>query len=124
MLTAYGVFCLMQAGFDDELDILGFGDLFYSSLIREDSRFSWQRIGKTVVLNPKGTQFNVHDFLVDRVIKEESVDVDDFVTMLQEVYGISLDRHDILQHVKGSDVYYDSIMGKLYADYATYFEEV
>ena len=115
---------LRKAGFGDELDMLGFNDLFYSSLLREDSRFTWQRIGKTVVLNPKGTQFNVHDFLVDRVIKEEAIDVDDFVAMLQEVYGISLDRHDVLHQVKGSDVYYDSIMGKLYADYSTYFEEV
>ena len=98
--------------------------MFYSSLIREDPRFSWQRIGKTVVLNPKGTQFNVHDFLVDRVTKEVSIDVDDFVAMLQDEYGIIFEKQDILTHVKGSDVYYDSIMGRLYADYATYFEEV
>ena len=69
-------------------------------------------------------QFTVHDFLVDRVTKEESIDVDDFVAMLHEEYGIVFERKDILTHVKGSDVYYDAIMGKLYADYATYFEEV
>ena len=115
---------LKNAGFEDELDVLGFGDLFYSSLLREDPRFTWQRVGKAVVLNPKQAQFTVHDFLVDRVTKEESIDVDDFVAMLQEEYGIVFERQDILTHVKGSDVYYDAIMGKLYADYATYFEEV
>lgn len=115
---------LKNAGFEDELDVLGFDDLFYSSLLREDSRFSWQRVGKAVVLNPKRTQFTVHDFLVDRVTKEKSIDVDDFVAMLQDEYGIIFERQDILTHVKGSDVYYDAIMGKLYADYATYFEEV
>jgi len=115
---------LKNAGFEDELDVLGFGDLFYSSLLREDPRFTWQRVGKAVVLNPKRVQFTVHDFLVDRVTKEESIDVDDFVAMLQEEYGIVFERQDVLTHVKGSDVYYDAIMGKLYADYATYFEEV
>jgi hypothetical protein len=115
---------LKNAGFEDELDVLGFGDLFYSSLLREDPRFTWQRVGKAVVLNPKRVQFTVHDFLVDRVTKEESIDVDDFVAMLQEQYGIIFERQDVLTHVKGSDVYYDAIMGKLYADYATYFEEV
>ena len=115
---------LKRSGFDDELDVLGFDDLFYASLLREDPRFAWQRVGKAVVLNPRGTQFTVHDFLVDRVTKEVSVDVDDFVAMLQDEYGIIFERQDILTHVKGSDVYYDAIMGKLYADYATYFEEV
>ena len=115
---------LKNAGFEDELDVLGFGDLFYSSLLREDPRFTWQRVGKAVVLNPKRVQFTVHDFLVDRVTKEESIDVDDFVAILQEEYGIVFERQDVLTHVKGSDVYYDAVMGKLYADYATYFEEV
>lgn len=115
---------LKRSDFDDELDVLGFDDLFYASLLREDSRFTWQRVGKAVVLNPRGAQFTAHDFLVDRVTKEISIDVDDFVAMLQDVYGISFDRSEVLQHVKGSDVYYDAIMGKLYADYATYFEEV
>ena len=42
-----------NAGFEDELDVLGFGDLFYSSLLREDPRFTWQRVGKAVVLLEK-----------------------------------------------------------------------
>ena len=115
---------LRQSGFEDELDSLGFGDMFYSSLLKEDGRFSWQRVGNNVVLNPKGSQFTVHDFLVDRITKEKAVDVDDFVHDLSTIYGISFNRREIIEKVKGSDVYYDSIMEKLYADYSTYFEEI
>jgi hypothetical protein len=115
---------LRQSGFEDELDSLGFGDMFYSSLLKEDGRFSWQRVGNNVVLDPKGSQFTVHDFLVDRITKEKAVDVDDFVHDLVTIYGILFDRHEIIEKVKGSDVYYDSIMEKLYADYSTYFEEI
>ena len=115
---------LRRTGFEDELDSLGFGDMFYSSLLKEDDRFSWQRVGNNVVLNPKGNQFTVHDFLVDRITKERSIDADDFVDDLAEIYGITFDKHEIVEKTKGSEVYYDSIMGKLYADYATYFEEI
>ena len=115
---------LKRSGFEDELDALGFGDMFYSSILKEDGRFSWQRVGGNVVLNPKGEQFTVHDFLVDRITREQSVDIDDFISDLSDIYGIFFNRSEIFEKVKGSDVYYDSIMDKLYADYATYFEEI
>ena len=115
---------LKRSGFADELDALGFGDMFYSSILKEDERFSWQRVGSNVVLNPKGEQFTVHDFLVDRITREQSVDIDDFVSDLSDIYGIFFNRSEIIEKIKGSDVYYDSIMEKLYADYATYFEEI
>ena len=111
-------------GFTSELDVLGFGDLFYASLLKEDGRFSWQRVGNAVVLNPKGNSFTVHDFLVDYITNAGSVDVDDFSLALRETFGIELDRYAIVEKVKGSDVYYDSIMEKLYADYSLYFEEI
>lgn len=115
---------LRRSGFEDDLEALGFGDLFYSSILKEDGRFSWQRIGNNVVLNPKGLQFTVHDFLVDRITKENSIGIDDFVKDLYGTYGISFDKSSVLEKIKGSDIYYDSIMEKLYADYSTYFEEI
>lgn len=111
-------------GFTSELDVLGFGDLFYTSILKEDGRFSWQRVGNAVVLSPKGNSFTVHDFLVDYITNAGSVNVDDFSLELRERFGIELDRSAIIEKVKGSDVYYDSIMEKLYADYSLYFEEI
>lgn len=120
----FTIHSLRKNGFDDELDGLGFADLFYSSLLKADSRFSWQRVGNNVVLNSKGVQFSVHDFLVSRINAERSVDLDEFIHELESNYGIVLDRYTILEKVKGSDVYYDHIMDKLYKDYLTYFEEI
>ena len=111
-------------GFTSELDGLGFGDLFYASLLKEDGRFSWQRVGNAVVFNPKGNSFTVHDFLVDCITDVGSVNIDDFSSGLREKFGIELDRYTINEKVKGGDVYYDSIMEKLYADYSLYFEEI
>lgn len=111
-------------GFESELDALGFDDFFYASILKEDERFSWQRIGGTTVFNPNGNPFIVQDFLVDHVTSAGSADIDDFSRELREKYGIALDRLSILEKVKGSNVYYDPIMEKLYANYSTYFEEI
>ena len=46
------------------------------------------------------------------------------VSELNDRYGIEFDRWDIMNKVKGSAVYYDSIMETLYADYETYYEEI
>ena len=115
---------LRNDGFASELDVLGFGDLFYASILKEDERFAWQRVGSAIVFNPKGNSFTVHDFLVDYVNKVGSVNIDDFSFELKEKFGINLDRSSIVEKVKGSEVYYDSIMEKLYADYSLYFEEI
>ena len=120
----FSIRSLHKRGFDDELDMLGFGDMFYGSILKEDSRFSWQRVGGTVVFNPLAKQFSVREFLVDRINKEKAIDIDAFVSDLYDVYGVSFDKRTIIEKIKDSDVYYDPIMEKLYADYSTYFEEI
>lgn len=89
-------------GFSSELDGLGFGDLFYASILKEDERFSWQKVGNAVVFNPKGNSFTIHDFLVDYITNAGSVNVDDFSLELRERFGIELDRYSIIEKVKGN----------------------
>lgn len=115
---------LREDGFEDALEALGFGDMFYSSLLKQDARFSWQRVGNTVVFNPKGERFTVRDFLVEKIKCAGAVDADEFVSELCNRYGVSFERFNIVEKVKGSDIYYDTIMEKFYADYETYFEEI
>ena len=103
---------------------MGFGDLFYASLLKEDRRFSWQRVGNTVILSPVKHNFSVHDFLVALIKQEESIDIDKFVELLNDTYGAAIDKSSVLQGIKGSDIYYDKIMEKLYANYDIYFEEI
>jgi hypothetical protein len=120
----FSVKSLIRDGFDHELHSLGFMDLFYATILKSDKRFTWQRIGNAVVFNPRRDQFLVHDFLVAYVESVKSINIDEMVSELNERYGIEFDRWDITTHVKGSSVYYDSIMETLYADYDTYYEEI
>lgn len=122
--TYFSIQSIRRAGFEAELDSLGFGDLFYTSLLKEDGRFSWQRVGNTVILSPVKHNFSVHDFLVALIKQEESIDIDEFVELLNGTYGVVFDRNSVIQGIKGSDIYYDKIMEKLYANYDIYFEEI
>jgi hypothetical protein len=120
----FSVKSLIQDGFDHELHSLGFMDLFYATILKSDKRFTWQRIGNAVIFNPRRDQFSVHDFLVAYVESVKSINIDEMVSELNERYGIEFNRWDITTNVKGSSVYYDSIMETLYADYDTYYEEI
>jgi hypothetical protein len=120
----FSVKSLIQDGFDHELHSLGFMDLFYATILKSDNRFTWQRVGNAVIFNPRREQFSVHDFLVSYVESVKSINIDEMVSELNDRYGIEFDRWDIMNKVKGSAVYYDSIMETLYADYETYYEEI
>lgn len=122
--TYFSIQSIRAAGFEAELDSLGFGDLFYASLLKEDGRFSWQRAGNAVIFSPIKRNFSVHDFLVALIKQAESIDIDEFVELLNGTYGAAIDRSSVLQGIKGSDIYYDKIMEKLYANYDIYFEEI
>lgn len=115
---------LRQDGFESELDALGFDELFYVSLLRESDHFSWQKVGGCIILGPPGKAFSTRDFLVDLVVRAGSMDLDDLVHLLQDRYHVALSRIDVLTETKGSGLYYDKIMDRLYADYDTYFEEI
>lgn len=120
----FSIASLRQDGFESELDALGFDELFYVSLLRESDHFSWQKVGGCIILGPPGQGFSTRDFLVDLVVRAGSMDLDDLVHLLQDRYHVALSRIDVLTETKGSGLYYDKIMDRLYADYDTYFEEI
>lgn len=115
---------LRNMGFEDELDVFGFEDTFYTSLLKWDDRFSYQRFGNGVLFSAGGKPFGIQDFLVELIQKARAIDVDDFLEEIKERYGIVCDRWKVLEKIKGSSVHYDSIMQRLYDDYETYFDEI
>ena len=120
----FSIHSIRQEGFVSDLDQLGFGECFYASLLKEDNRFSWQRIGNTVIFNPKAERFSMHDFLESRIAALKVVNVKQFVENLLDTYGVSCDRYRIIEKVRGGHCYYDSITDTLFSDYGTYLEHV
>ena len=119
----FTVVSLKNAGFTDELDLLGFGDLFFASILREDGRFSWQRIGKMTVFNTQKAEFATRDFLSAYIDLVKSINVQELTSELMKRFGIDLDKWTIVEKIDKDQVYYDPVMGKLHANYAVFKEE-
>ena len=117
---------LKNDGFESSLFNLGFDNWFYSSVLREDTRFGSRRLGAgyPVLLFcrdvPKVTRQGFIEFLLDG----KSMDRDELLDEIKKTYDIVFDKEDITTIISDSDIYYDAIMEKVYANKELYYEEM
>lgn len=126
--TQYFTVCsLQQSGFTHALDDLGFDEWFYASLLAEDkSHFSYRRMGKNKLFRRGNENVYLADFLEWLLYSNDSLSIDiyDLMELLQNGYNINIEQYKIIETIKGSSMYYDTITEKIYADYDVYFEEI
>ena len=120
---------LRSQGFTSKLDDLGFEDFFYEAILAMDPGiYSFiQRSDKrrgSALLKVGDSLGSKSDFLVRLIEREGSIDKDELISYCRNNYNIELTDNSIYHAVEDSDVYYDSIMGKYYANYSLYFEEI
>ena len=117
---------LNDEGFKNRLEFLGFGYTFYSSILREDERFGYVKYADQVLFkkNVPVYSFKRKDLIYEILIEKESVDIDDLIALIKDVYGIVFDVSDIVYAVDDTDMYYDRIMRKVYIEYETYYDEI
>ena len=122
--TYFTMYSLRRSGFTSHLDTLGFGDWFYSSLLREDARFSYVKTGGNVLFYMGRSLITRQTFLIDLMKCLDSSDVSELIVRMQAQYDVKIDRDDLLQCIKDTELHYDAIMDKIYKDYDTYFAEI
>ena len=116
---------LRESGFDSEMFELGFSDRFYSELFCGDDRFTCLYFRNTPILYKGRENVMVKDFLASLVREHGSVDVYDLCAELESVYGCTVrDRLDLVYKLKGTEIYYDSYLDRLYADAMLYEREL
>lgn len=116
---------LRTGGFTHVLDDLGFEEWFYSSVLFEDrDDFSAQRIGGTRLFLRGKPNGNFGDMLVWLLEKYQKIDFYDLWELLENQYGIFLPKEKVVGIINSTELYYDTIMGAVYIDYDTYFEEI
>ena len=115
---------IRREGFAHDLDDLGFDNWFYSSLICEDPRFSARRMGGTRLLYSGQRAIVLEDLLTELLLEREKIEIYELKDLLEQEYGIVLDKDKLTWLVKESSLYYDGIMETVYLDYDTYFEEI
>ena len=113
------------SGFTSELFDLGFSDWFYSNLLAADKRFSYTTAFSNIILFSGSKKITIKTFEEELVNRYKSIDVYDLMTEMEETYGCRIpDRIDVIYKVKGSDVYYDKYLDRLYANEELYNREL
>ena len=121
----FSIRSIRQDGFESDLFDLGFSDRFYASLLLSDSRFSFAVFYGTVILYHGSRDISIQSFEADIIRQHGSIDVYDLMTELIDRFGcVVSDRSKIIYKVQGTEIYYDSILDRLYADINIYYREL
>ena len=123
--TYFSIQSIKKDGFESELFDLGFSDWFYASLLTSDERFSYAKAFGNIILYKGEERITIQSF-EEQLIKEHgTIDVYDLMTEMEETYGCRIpDRLDVIYKVKGTDVYYDSFLDRLYANTGIFNREL
>ena len=117
---------LRQDGFQSELYELGFSDWFYANLLLSDDRFSFGTMFGNIILFKGQENITIRSFEISRIRAHGSIDNYDLMTELTDYFGCTniSDRLELRYKVQGSDVYFDPILERFYADVKLYEREL
>lgn len=111
--------------FYHSLNDLGFDENFYSSVLLEDQvHFSYQRLGGTRIFFNGKSKNIIADLLMCLINDTAKKDIYELRDLLENRYGIVLNKSELISIIRSTDMYYSEIMEAAYIDYDTYFEEV
>lgn len=64
------------------------------------------------------------DFVAFEMESILAINIDDFIDYIEEKYGIRLRKEKILEDIKKTAMYYDSIMEKIYYNKDYYYDDL
>ena len=116
---------LKQDGFESDLYELGFSDWFYANLLFSDSRFSFGNMFNNIILYKGKQNITIKSFIIALIKKHGVVDTLDLINEISERFGCKIkEKSNILYRIKDTEIYYDSILDKLYANKDLYYKEI
>ena len=116
---------LREEGFASKLEEYGFSDWFYANLLLSDSRFSYSRVFGNIVFYKGSADVTIKSFLVSLIRAQDKVDVYELMSQLSRTYGCHVDdQWDLIYKVQNTEVYYDRILDRLYANADLYYQEL
>ncbi len=116
---------LRKGGFVSELYDLGFSDWFYANLLIADPRFSFGTMFGSIILYKGRQEITIKSFETYLIKKYGSIDTYDLMTEMTDNYGCCITDHlDVIYKIRGTEVYYDRILDRLYANARIYDQEI
>lgn len=123
----FTMFSLQKSGFTHNLDVFGFDDWFYASVIVENKdMFSYKRTGRNRLFQKGSYTITLSDFIQDILNSQvsQSMDIYDLGDYLGDEFGLYIPASKLIETIRESSMYYDSISQKAYLDYDVYFSDI
>ncbi len=116
---------LRKSGFDSTLYELGFSDWFYANLLCADTRFSYCSMMSSIVLHKGKQAVSIKSFLIKQIKTAGKIDIIDLMNDLEDDFGCNATiKSDITGKLQGSEIFYDPILERLYANAELYYREL
>ena len=113
------------AGFESDLYNLGFSAWFYANLLISDDRFSFGMMFGNLIFYKGKASITIKSFETKLIRSYGCVDTFDLMSELTDKYGCKIsERTDVLYKVQNTEIYYDSILDRLYANKDLYYKEL
>lgn len=120
----FSIRSLRNKGFESEIHNLGFSDWFGGALVKNSRKVRYIKAGGTILFYKGTVQHTTADFFRYIMKKIRKMDIELFMSYLTEEYGLTFSKEKALWIVKNSEMYYDSIMEKIYYDKEDYYDDI
>ena len=115
---------LINDGFDSPLHKIGLEEWFGIGLIKNSRKVRFVKTGGNVIFSKRKSKIVTLDFIEYILQRLKKINIYDFENYLKAKYGLDIPKEKIIQYVKNSDIYYDSIMEKIYINKNYYYDEI
>ncbi len=115
---------IRNEGFSSSIDHLDFTDWFYGALLRSCKNISYSKMAGGFLFSHLGKQFKRIDFfsfLMEKLIK---IKITEFMSFINNTYGLNFDRYDIPSVINQSSMYYNSATETIYLNKEIYYGDL
>lgn len=108
---------------DNDFGRLGFDNVFYASILSErKEKFQFRRIGGNKLFIKGSQKVYLSNFIEYILSIREllNIDIDDLINILKDSYSIILEKHKVIELIKGTNISYDELYHKIFINYSCY----
>lgn len=120
----FTIHSLNKSGFSSKLEELGFDDIFFESILKNNYRISSFKLNNKSVFRRTNSPISRKTFINSIIEEYRYIGTDDLINLLKENYGLNIDILLLKLVTEDTDIYYNSIMDTFYINYQTFLEEV
>ena len=115
---------LHNKGFTHKIDAIQLGEWFKVGLIKNSKKVRYTKTGGSAIFYTGEKRITTLDFLKYLMKKIVKINIYDFVKYINDEYGVDLKKDKIVELIKSSNLYYDSVMEKIYLSKEYYYDEI